>query len=29
MVTPGKTTEQSGVRKVGEKTEEFDPKGEK
>jgi hypothetical protein len=28
-VTPGKTIEQSGVRKVVEKTREFDPKREK
>jgi hypothetical protein len=28
-VTPGKTTEQSGVRKAAEKTREFDPKREK
>jgi hypothetical protein len=28
-VTPGKITEQSGVRKVAEKTQEFDPKKEK
>jgi hypothetical protein len=28
-VTLGKTTKQSGVRKAGEKTQEFDPKREK
>jgi hypothetical protein len=28
-VTPGKTIEQLGVRKYGEKTQEFDPKKEK
>jgi hypothetical protein len=28
-VTPGKTIEQSGVRKVAEKTQDFDPKREK
>jgi hypothetical protein len=28
-VNPGKTIEQSGVRKYGEKTQEFDPKKEK
>jgi hypothetical protein len=28
-VTPGKTTEQSGVRKDAVKTQEFDPKREK
>jgi hypothetical protein len=28
-VTPGKTIEQSGVRKAAEKTREFDPKKEK
>jgi hypothetical protein len=28
-VTPGKNTEESGVRKVAEKTQEFDPKREK
>jgi hypothetical protein len=28
-VTPGKTTEQSGVIKAAEKTQEFDPKREK
>jgi hypothetical protein len=29
MVIAGKTTEQSGVRKYREKTQEFDPKKEK
>jgi hypothetical protein len=29
MVTPGKTIEQSGVKKAGDKTHEFDPKKEK
>ena len=29
MVIPGKTIEQSGVRKVAEKTQVFDPRKEK
>jgi hypothetical protein len=29
MVTPGKTTKQSGVRKVAKKSQEFDPEREK